>query len=93
MSAEPGAGHYAALQEKVPLQPSNVVNSLTDFYAEVDAGSLNQDQVAGIYYKAAIQANNDRLNRVRRGLIVGALLRDIPLSQIQQIITTRDATD
>jgi hypothetical protein len=28
----------------------------------------------GIYYKAALQATNDRVNRVRRGEIIGGLL-------------------
>ena len=42
----------------------------------------------GIYYKAALQASNDRINRVRRGLIVEGLIRR--LSE-REIITTLKA--
>ena len=59
---------------KLSLQPSDVVESLNKFYAEVNKGPLDQNSFAGIYYKAALQASNDRVNRVRRGIIFDGLL-------------------
>jgi Protein of unknown function DUF262 len=59
---------------KLPLQPSNVVDTLNKFYVEVNKGPLDQNSLAGIYYKAALQASNDRVNRVRRGIIIDGLI-------------------
>jgi hypothetical protein len=64
--------YFALIQDKVRLQPSDVVANLSSFYSDIDAGSLSQGDLAGIYYKAALQASNDRLNRVRRGVIIGS---------------------
>ncbi|MCC7421785.1 MAG: DUF262 domain-containing protein [Planctomycetaceae bacterium] len=55
------------------LQPSDVVENVTKFYKEVDSGS-STDRVVQVYSKAAIQASNDRINRVRRGLIISQIL-------------------
>jgi hypothetical protein len=43
----------------------NNVNTIEDFQG---------DDVVQIYYKASLQATNDRLNRVRRGVIMHALI-------------------
>ncbi len=56
-------------------QPSDLVGTLSDFYVTVDASGLEGGVLSGVYYKAAIQATNDRVNRLRRGVIVGGLLR------------------
>jgi hypothetical protein len=56
--------YFALVQEKEELQPSNVVQALTAFFSEIDAGQ-SMGAFAGIYYKAALQASNDRVNRVR----------------------------
>lgn len=55
--------------------PLDVVNNLQTFFDEVDSSSIKQSEMVGIYYKSAVQANNDRVNRVRRGHIIGGLLR------------------
>ena len=50
------------------------MEKLEDFYKRIDSTSLGLVGVAAIYYKAALQATNDRLNRVRRGTIIGGIL-------------------
>ena len=56
------------------LQPSDVLDALTSFYNDADAAAINQQAVSSIYYKAALQASNDKINRIRRGMVVGSLL-------------------
>ena len=67
----------AFFHDKLTLQPGDVLARLEEFYAAVDASGLDGGAVVGIYYKAALQASNDRINRVRRGLIVEGLLRKL----------------
>lgn len=55
--------------------PSEVVDRLNNFYDSIDKGNLDQSTLAGVYYKAALQASNDKLNRVRRGVIVFGILK------------------
>jgi Protein of unknown function DUF262 len=59
---------------KLPLQPSVVVESLNRLFSDVDKGPLDQNSLAGIYYKAALQASNDRVNRVRRAVIFDGMI-------------------
>jgi hypothetical protein len=72
----------AFFHDNLPLQPSDVLARLEEFYAAVDASGLDGGAVVGIYYKAALQASNDRINRVRRGLIVEGLLRKLTNDEI-----------
>lgn len=53
------------------VDPLTVVETLESFYNSIDTGSVDMGSLAGIYYKAALQASNDRINRVRRGRIIG----------------------
>ncbi|HWA18470.1 MAG TPA: DUF262 domain-containing protein [Devosia sp.] len=62
-------------QEKRPLDPSDVLSDLERFFAQV---SDQKNEIGTLYYKSALQASNDRANRLRRGLIVGGLLRKQP---------------
>ncbi|MGK3272478.1 DUF262 domain-containing protein [Comamonas kerstersii] len=64
------------LQKKLMPAPSDVLERLEVFYDEVDSdwdftGPLG---IANIYAKAAQQASNDRLNRVRRGIIINKII-------------------
>ena len=61
--------------EELNLQPHIVVESLESFYQSVEQSELNSPNIYGVYYKSAIQASNDRINRVRRGVIVDGLIR------------------
>jgi hypothetical protein len=62
-------------EENLNLDPLKVVADLQGFYGSIDSGSVGDNSPPGIYYKAALQASNDRVNRVRRGMIVGGILR------------------
>lgn len=64
------------------LQPHEVVRTLEDFYGRIDSNALDFSGIPAIYYKAALQASNDRINRVRRGVIVAGLLRTQPEDEI-----------
>lgn len=71
--------YYAIIDDDLNLQPGDIVERLSEFFDAVNAGSMDQGTLPGIYYKAALQASNDRLNRVRRGVIIAGLLRgDLP---------------
>jgi len=72
----------ARSRENLNLQPGNVLTRLEGFYSSVDATGIEGGTIAGIYYKAALQASNDRINRVRRGLIVEGLLGGLTDNQI-----------
>jgi hypothetical protein len=85
--------YCALLQEGLRLQPSDVVANLSSFYSDIDAGSLNQGDIAGIYYKAALQASNDRLNRVRRGLIIGGIIRNVARAEIKSTLQQHGLTE
>jgi len=64
------------------LQPSIVLEALTDFYASIDNAPMNQEPVSSIYYKAALQASNDKINRIRRGFVISGLLMGCGLPDI-----------
>lgn len=70
-------------QPSLRLEPRFVVETLEQFYVDVDQASPGTSSVPGVYYKAALQATNDRLNRVRRGTIIGGLLQGMTLPEIE----------
>ena len=57
--------------KRIKVQPRETVETLEGFYDQINTHSIATSTVAGIYYKAALQASNDRINRVRRGCIIG----------------------
>ena len=57
-----------------PIAPIDVVERLGEFFSRIETGSVSMGTLEGFYYKAALQASNDRLNRVRRGIVVGGIL-------------------
>jgi hypothetical protein len=61
------------------LEPSEVLSRVSDFYEKVDAEATHVHQ---LYYKAALQASNDRANRLRRAVIFGGALRGRTEEQI-----------
>jgi hypothetical protein len=71
-----------ALSLDSTLQPSTVVADLEAFYGRIDTSSVSQSDVAAIYYKAALQASNDRINRIRRGVVISGVLRRLPEAEI-----------
>jgi hypothetical protein len=56
------------------LYPSLVVERLQNFFDAIENAQLTDFSTAGVYYKAALQASNDRLNRVRRGFIMDGVI-------------------
>lgn len=58
----------------VSLQPSDVVERASSFFAMIDTNAINPSSLPGIYYKATVQASNDRVNRVRRGVIFSGII-------------------
>lgn len=59
---------------RIALQPHEIIERLESFYSHVEDAHLDDSNVPGIYYKAALQASNDRLNRIRRGVILEGIL-------------------
>jgi hypothetical protein len=60
-----------ALSDNPHLSPTDALDRLESFYGEVDEQGMASDNVAvATYSKAALQASNDRINRIRRGVIV-----------------------
>ena len=63
------------LTDQPNLSPIDALQRLEDFYTEVDDQGMTSANVAvGTYAKAALQASNDRINRIRRGVVVEAVL-------------------
>jgi hypothetical protein len=56
------------------LQPSDVVDRLQIFFSRMKDEVIDQRTPEGVYYKAAIQATNDKVNRLRRGIIMHGIL-------------------
>ena len=65
------------VKDSITLDPVKVRSDLVDFYNRVNAagsGGADSDEVTS-YYKSAIQATNDRSNRITRGTVIGKVLR------------------
>ncbi len=60
--------------KSLQLQPSEVVDRVGAFFGQIDTNSVNPSTLAGLYYKATVQASNDRGNRVRRGIIFAGVV-------------------
>ena len=61
---------------KKKLHPPRIAKALGDFFSTVDAGPESQNYKGDVasYHKAALQATNDRENRITRGEIISELL-------------------
>lgn len=65
------------LSQSIAINPSDVVEKLQHFYSRVDdEGFDSGDKAVAVYAKSAIQASNDRINRIRRGLILSCIMTD-----------------
>ena len=76
--------HRLLIRKRSDLNPGDVRERLSRFYDEVDNRELLEETVTpksilDIYYNAAVQATNDRGNRIRRGEIIEAILADVPV--------------
>lgn len=69
--------HRALIKDHLELSPQVVGRELSTFFERVDkagAGEEEADEV-NAYYKASIQATNDRSNRIKRGQIIADIMR------------------
>jgi hypothetical protein len=73
-----------------PVQPIAVLENLETLYGAINAGQIESQSVEGIYYKAALQASNDKLNRVRRGLIVSSVIEGKRNQEIIALLSEQD---
>jgi hypothetical protein len=64
----------AVNMQRYSLLPSETVARVDRFFAEVDGAGITTSQVSGVYHRAALQASNDRVNRVRRGVIFEGII-------------------
>jgi hypothetical protein len=68
----------ALYREHLELDPKEVGNRLSDFYNELDRSQgMTEDRDIADYYKASLQATNDRSSRIRRGEIISKRLNEI----------------
>ncbi len=74
--------------EGLVLQPSEVIARLERLYADAEEGDVLKGAIASIYYKAALQASNDRINRIRRGVIVDGVLRGRSAEEVGGILNS-----
>jgi hypothetical protein len=65
-----------ALNSNEMPSPGDALARIDEFYSRVDSeGTDSKDAAVAMYTKASLQASNDRINRVRRGVIFEAILR------------------
>lgn len=60
--------------DETKLDPWDVLTRLEAFYDQVDRAGLEGETLHSTYYKAALQASNDRINRIRRGIIINGVI-------------------
>ncbi|MBV9747107.1 MAG: DUF262 domain-containing protein [Acidobacteriia bacterium] len=68
--------HGAAFKRQKTLEPTRIAPALLAFYATVDDPEIRgaPESDASRYYKAALQASNDRSSRATRGEIIRKLI-------------------
>lgn len=72
--------HRALIRDRLSLDASKLAADLNRFFLDVEVASVGiaDSEDASTYYKAAIQATNDRSNRVKRGQIIAKVIRQDP---------------
>ena len=74
---------------RVP-QPSELLDMLNEFYNSIESVGVETTNIYGIYYKAAIQATNDKVNRLRRAIIIAGILRNAQPEQIMEELRSQN---
>lgn len=63
------------LENRSAPSPKDALDRLDAFFARIDKEGMEAlDPAISVYAKSSLQASNDRLNRVRRGVIINAVL-------------------
>lgn len=68
------------ISNETKVMPIECLERLNRFYSKV--GSMQEDVVIATYYKAALQASNDKVNRIRRGYIISNIITGKPTEEI-----------
>jgi hypothetical protein len=70
--------HQALFKDHLDLNPEVVGRELSKFFDRIDRAGTGEEDVDEVtaYYKASIQATNDRSNRIRRGQIIANVMRE-----------------
>ncbi|MEO6285479.1 MAG: DUF262 domain-containing protein [Dyadobacter sp.] len=71
------------------LQPGEIVERIDEFMRGINSQMNGTSLAQAVYYKAALQATNDRLNRVRRGVVVGGLIEGKEWNNIENELQTQ----
>jgi|SRR5688572_9416984 len=79
--------HRAIYKKKLKLNPKLAGKSLAEFYDNVDLVDKHQPSQGDLYEysMAALQASNDRCNRVRRGEILERVIKKAANSQSRRV--------
>ncbi len=79
--------HRAKFKKGQKLDPKVVTIDLMKFYAAVDSATTEIDPKTpvGKYYKAALQATNDRSNRINRGEAVQTVIENPSTQQMMRL--------
>lgn len=70
--------HSALIKDRLPLDIAKTRNLLDAFYSDVELasiGGVEDGSDADKYYKAALQASNDRSSRILRGNVISTIIR------------------
>ena len=65
---------YSALERGLDPKVEKVRQGLDDFYHRVNQAGLEDESDAGKYYRASLQASNDRSSRVLRGRLIAGII-------------------
>ncbi len=77
--------HRAIVKQGKELDPGTVARSLSNFFRRVESINESDEGDANVieYYKASIQATNDRSSRITRGEIIQSLIQASPGAQLE----------
>jgi hypothetical protein len=68
--------HKTLFKKQLSIVSQAIADALSNFYQAVDDPDMRADpeSTPATYYKAALQATNDRSSRIRRGIIIGDII-------------------
>lgn len=72
--------------ENKKISPLDTIQILGDFYNRIDKSEYKENSIEAYYYRSALQASNDKKNRIIRGKIIyGLLIRKMPADILKEI--------
>ena len=73
-------------EEQEAPQPLELLERLSNFYNRIESREMEESSIPGIYYKASLQATNDRANRLRRAYIISAVIKNQSNQEIMNVL-------